>query len=109
MSMGGCAESLNFRERADSISVMRSRCVVLLSFLSCIAAVAADHDWPTVGGDSGCARYSPLQQINRANVAQLRVSWTYHCGDKGDAGTIECTPIVIGGVIYLTTGGSKVV
>src|SRR3954470_15679641 len=70
---------------------------------------AADQDWPTVGGDSGCSRYSNLKQIDRANVTQLPLPWTFHCGDQGPAGTIECTPLVIGGVMYLTTAGCKVV
>jgi len=69
----------------------------------------AAGDWPCVGGDSGCTRYSTLEEINRANVIQLKVAWMYHCGDKGDAGTIECTPVAVGGVIYVTTGASKAV
>jgi quinoprotein glucose dehydrogenase len=88
---------------------MRSAFVVLISVLMLVAAFGADQNWPTVGGDSGCSRYSTLQQINRGNVGRLEVAWTYHCKDKGDAGTIECTPVVIEGVMYLTTGASKAV
>ena len=29
-------------------------------------------------------RYSPLTQINRDNVAQLKVAWTFHTGDISD-------------------------
>ena len=56
-------------------------------------------------------RYSTLQQINRDNVAQLRPAWTYHTGElRGRTGkTIECTPIVIDGVMYVTTGYLRVV
>ena len=35
-------------------------------------------DWPGVGNDPGCMRYSPLDQINRENVARLKPAWTYH-------------------------------
>ncbi len=68
-------------------------------------------DWPTVGHDPGCLRYSPLDQINRETVARLKPAWTYHTGElAGRAGkTIECTPIVIDGVMYLTTGYLRVV
>src|SRR5262245_39966705 len=84
--------------------------VVWIGALVCVArAGGADQEWRTVGGESGGSRYSTLNQINRGNVARLEVAWTYHCGDRGQAGTIECTPIVIGGVMYLTTGDSKVV
>src|SRR5205814_1687401 len=68
-------------------------------------------DWPNVGNDKGGARYSPLRQINRENVKDLQVAWTYHTGDAavGAGSTIECTPIVVDGVMYLTTAALKVV
>ena len=89
---------------------MRLMTVLLIAFSAYAPqALGANQDWPTVGGDAGCSRYSPLTQINRRNVTRLQVTWTYHCGDQGQAGTIECTPIVIGGVMYLTTGASKVI
>jgi quinoprotein glucose dehydrogenase len=72
-------------------------------------ASARDRDWPNVGGDKGCTRYSELDQINRRNVADLRVAWVFHTGDAGKDTTIECTPVVIGGVMYVTTVKSKVV
>jgi quinoprotein glucose dehydrogenase len=56
-------------------------------------------------------RYSPLDRINRANVARLKPAWTYHTRElEGRVGkTIECTPIVIDGVMYVTTGYLRVV
>jgi quinoprotein glucose dehydrogenase len=68
-------------------------------------------DWPRVGNDAGAMRYSPLTQINRDNVKALQVAWTYHTGDMDAAEktTIECTPIVVNGVLYLTTVRASVV
>jgi quinoprotein glucose dehydrogenase len=56
-------------------------------------------------------RYSKLDQINRENVTRLKPVWTYHTGElKGASGrTIECTPIVIDGVMYVTTGYLRLV
>ncbi len=73
--------------------------------------LAAGADWPCVGGDRGCSRYSPLDQINRENVARLEVAWTYHTGElsRAEKKTIECTPLVVDGVLYLTTGHLRVV
>lgn len=81
----------------------------LLSIL-CVTALA-QSDWPNVGNDKGAMRYSPLKQINRDNVKNLKVAWTYHTGDAvaGDTTTIECTPIVVSGVMYLTTVKTKAV
>lgn len=72
-------------------------------------APAADVNWPNVGNDKGGQRYSPLEQINRANVASLKVAWTYHTRDAGAGTTIECTPLVIDGVMYVTTVRTRVV
>ncbi len=68
-------------------------------------------EWPGVGNDPGCMRYSELDQINRENVKRLKPSWTFHTGElEGRAGkTIECTPIMIDGVMYVTTGYLRVV
>ena len=63
-------------------------------------------DWPTVGNDRGCMRFSELTQIDRSNVHQLIPAWSYRTGE-GDK-TNECTPIVIEGVLYLTTNHLRV-
>ncbi len=88
---------------------MRRALSFLLVLLGLTASWAKDKAWPNVGGDPGCSRYSTLDQINRNNVNTLEVAWTYHSGDAGNGTTIECTPIVIGNVMYVTTPRSKVV
>jgi quinoprotein glucose dehydrogenase len=39
--------------------------------------------WQRSHGDNGGMRYSALTQINRRNVADLAVAWTYHSHDNG--------------------------
>ena len=64
-------------------------------------------DWPAYGRDPGGARYSPLTDINRGNVAKLEVAWTFrtgHLGIETDRDPrFETTPIVVDGTLYLTT------
>ncbi len=81
----------------------------LALFLS--VANAQDADWICVGGDRGCMRYSSLSQINRDNIGNLQVAWVYHTGelDRRQKKTIECTPLVIDGVMYVSTGHLRVV
>lgn len=69
--------------------------------------------WPAYGGGGQNQNYSPLTQITPANVAKLRPAWTYHYGagswDTGDQGLdyrFEVTPLMIGGVIYISTPAS---
>ena len=68
-------------------------------------------DWANVGGDKGGARYSKLTQVNRKTVKDLKVAWVYHTRDAGskNSTTIECTPIVVDGVMYVTTANLKIV
>lgn len=70
---------------------------------------ARTRDWPVREGDLDGTRYSPLDQINRDNVKDLGVAWVYHTGDARPGTNIECTPIVVDGVMYITTADGKVV
>src|ERR1051326_5028080 len=74
-----------------------------LAFVGALAASQArppvppaSPDW-TYGGSPEQQRYSPLAQINRSNVAQLDVAWTY---DTGESGAMQTQPVVIGDVLY---------
>ncbi len=49
------------------------------------------------GGGPQQNRYSPLTQINRANVKQLELAWTY---DTGEPGAMQTQPVVVGDVLY---------
>src|SRR5688572_14854836 len=61
------------------------------------ATSSANVDWPAYLGDKARTLYSPLQQINRRNVAELKVAWTYDTGDKGE---YQANNLVIDGVLY---------
>lgn len=87
------------------------RCLTL-AFL-CAAAFA--QDWPYYGGDQAGSRYSALDQIDRANVAKLKVAWEWKTGEapypelKTNPGNFEATPLMIDGVLYLSTPYNRVV
>jgi len=71
-------------------------------------------EWPTADGVGG-AHHSALADITPANVASLEVAWTYRTGDVNDgkdgkaATAFEATPVMVDGVLYLSTPGSRVV
>ena len=60
-------------------------------------------DWPVVGGDAASTQYSKLAQINRDNVGELQVAWRYRTGDATGRSQIQCSPIVVEGVLYGTS------
>ncbi|HEX5236257.1 MAG TPA: PQQ-binding-like beta-propeller repeat protein [Silvibacterium sp.] len=64
------------------------------------------RDWPVYDGQTAGDHYSPLTQINRANVAKLRVAWKF---DTGEQGGLETNPIIVGHVLYAYTPTQKVI
>jgi quinoprotein glucose dehydrogenase len=64
-------------------------------------------EWPSYGGGPDGIRYSSLTQINRANVAQIQIAWTFD-PDEGPGDT-ECQPLVASGVLYAVTPNHNVV
>lgn len=73
--------------------------------------LADDSNWPTYLGDAASSHYSELKEINRKNVAQLEVAWTYHAGDgrKDNRSQIQCNPIIVDGVLYGTSPVLKLI
>jgi quinoprotein glucose dehydrogenase len=87
----------------------------LLVFLLAGQAQTGGTDWPAYGRDPGGSRYSPLEQIDRANVKTLRVAWTYRTGEDvgksvvGNKAAFEATPIMVDGTLYFSTPFNRVI
>jgi len=88
-------------------SVMRvTNGLGLAAIIAFVAVAGADArtpipagDWRTINRDLAATRYSPLDQINRSNVSNLKVAWTYPIRAYNTA-----VPLVIGGVMYFPAG-----
>src|SRR3954453_22836212 len=61
-------------------------------------------DWLMYSRTYDAQRYSPLKQVNRQNVAQLKTAWTHELG----MGTVESIPLVYRGVMYVILPGAGV-
>jgi quinoprotein glucose dehydrogenase len=74
-------------------------CLLTAGLLICARAGAAE--WLHYGGDAGGSHYSPLRQINRDNVGQLRLAWVYRTGeladhpDKRQIASLNTTPLLL--------------
>jgi quinohemoprotein ethanol dehydrogenase len=64
------------------------------------------HDWLSYGLSQAETRFSPLAQINTANVNKLGLAWSYDVGSGG--GGQEATPLVSNGTLYGITNWSVV-
>jgi len=98
------------------------RCFALAVCLGLLAGCAqmgpaepppAGHDWRNYAGDKGSTRYSPLAQIDRDNIAKLRVLWERPSTDPSileeypelsPPRDFNSTPILVDGVLYTSNG-----
>jgi len=67
-------------------------------------------DWPTNGGDWYNRRYSPLEEIDRDNVADLKGVWHARLNRSGIGAkySAEAQPIYYGGILYIATAANDV-
>jgi quinoprotein glucose dehydrogenase len=82
------------------------RTALWLPFISIVFFSCRQRDennystWKYYRGDEGSNAYSSLNQINTANVKNLKVAWAYRTGDKSDVFNLECNPIIINNILY---------
>lgn len=75
--------------------------LVVLAWSVTVTGQKSD-DWPLYGRDAGAQRFSPLTQITPQNVNTLTRAWTFDTGGTA----LQVTPLVIDGVMYVTTGNN---
>jgi len=84
-------------------------------------AQAPVEEWPNYGNDPGSSRYSPLTEITRNNLWDLKVAWVYHTGDVSYANstwngkkvwaksTFEATPLFVDGTLYIVSPFNRII
>jgi quinoprotein glucose dehydrogenase len=89
-----------------------SRIAALLVVIPSLAAGQTNAgDWPNYHRDLASTRYSQLAQITRENASQLAIAWTWKSDstERPSEYKNENTPIMVGGVLYVTTGARRAV
>ena len=100
---------------AASVRAAGTAAAVILSFSACGQVpefVDGGADWPSYNRDLAGTRFSPLQQIDRDNVDELRTAWRFALGRNVTTGALgggsQFTPLVVDGVMYLATANRVV-
>ncbi len=78
----------------------------LLILLALFPVTGNASDWPLHGRTYDEQRFSPLKQINEESVEGLGLTWAFATGNTRG---MEATPIVVDGVMYISTAWSRVV
>lgn len=103
---------MKLKDRATIVSYSTLIAFILFSSILLATAHAAEphesHPHPTIaGGQWSPDHYSQLVQINRRNVNQLRIAWTYDTHQAGPG--IETNPLVVNNVVYAYTANQQVI
>ncbi len=85
-------------------------CWLILSTLCALASCEPKpqpyNSWEVYKGGPEANNYSALKQINRENVQNLKVAWSFYPNDETEDFKIwkyECNPIIVGNVMYLAS------
>ena len=99
------------------VSTMKLRVAIFIALLSSSLSAQVTYDrllradrepqnWLTYSGGYASHRYSSLSQINRSNVKNLQLKWSYHplyAKNTNNQNKMENTPLVVDGVVYTGT------
>jgi quinoprotein glucose dehydrogenase len=99
------------------VTVNTRRLILFAAVLLATAISVAGQqngEWLAYGRDPGGERYSPLEDVNRKNVAALQVAWTFRTGDayqppRNRPTAFEATPLYADGTLYLSTPLGRVI
>lgn len=93
-----------FTKRNEYCKVIFLNLLVFLLY-GCKSGDEDDKNWSTFLGDKSVSHYSFMQQIDTANVQQIKVALAYHTGDAEmkTHSQIECNPIIIKDILYGTS------
>jgi len=103
--LSGCDGQLPSPPSGDEATEARVISMGNVTGARIIAADSEPGNWLTHGRTYAEQRFSPLQQINRENVARLGLAW--ETGAASMRG-LEATPIIVDGVMYTTSTWSRV-
>ena len=101
--------------RDAEASNLRFAMLALAAAMLSSAAGAQPQGWSVYGGDAAGTRYSTATEITKANVAELRIAWTYHTGDAARHGasfvrsSLEVTPVLVAGKLVFCTPFDRVI
>jgi quinohemoprotein ethanol dehydrogenase len=99
---------LPVRSTQFSFAIWKCAVALLCCAFSIEPLFAQELDWKYYGNDIYNSRFQSIDQINPTNVSQLKPAWTFHTGVFDPNMAMEMTPLVVNGVMYVTTGDDDV-
>ena len=97
---------LNVRERKNYTVVL-----FLFAFFLYPGCNNQNRTWSAYKADAASSSYSVLKQVNKDNVHQLKLAWTFNPNDAAEGsrfGASQSNPIIIDGVMYTASARHRI-
>lgn len=85
--------------------------VLILICIACAACHNKERTWSAYKADAESTSYSPLDEVNKENVQQLKVAWSFYPNDAAEGtrfASSQSNPIVIDGVMYSSSARHRI-
>src|SRR5262245_30445163 len=85
--------------------------ILLISLLTGCLTDTRDRSWSMYKADAASSSYSSHTQINKENISQLKLTWTFYPGDNmpdDRPGRSQCNPIIIDGIMYASSARHRI-
>jgi quinoprotein glucose dehydrogenase len=108
--IGTAAYKLGPPEPADPVYEAGRQSGIAASNAAYVPGGEDAGEWHNYGNDASGSRYSPLAQLDTANVAGLHKAWELKLGKSVDGilGSLEVTPLKVGNSLFLCTSYNDV-
>ena len=70
-----------------------------------------ERGWSVYKADAASSSYSVLKEINKENVHQLKLAWTFNPDDAAEGSRFagsQCNPIIIDGIMYVASARHRI-
>ena len=98
-------EDIQFIDNEGINNITKEEIIGNINQSRIINADSEPHNWLAHGRDYNEQRFSPLKKINKENISQLELEWSF---DMDTTRGLEATPIVDNGVMFVTNAWSTV-
>ena len=98
-------EDIQFIDNEGINNITKEEIIGNINQSRIINADSEPHNWLAHGRDYNEQRFSPLKKINKENISQLELEWSF---DIDTTRGLEATPIVDNGVMFVTNAWSTV-
>jgi len=85
--------------------------ILLPAFLLYMGCQNQEPTWGVYKADAESSSYSVLKEINKENVHQLKLVWTFNPDDAAEGsrfGASQCNPIIIDGIMYVASARHRI-